>query len=274
MDAKPEKFIVIGCSENEQYKVWLADRNVAVISRDVTISENRFPGGDLDHEWNEPGLELIKDADTRQSGNSSTPVRDRHAGGNSTAVQPVHLGTYHDENEVQMTPAQQQQLTYHPPSVEGGIVEEGQETHPTTTGHTNVEGTEEDADRSEEPRHPRREHQPPSYDTAGSSCIGRAFAMMERKPNPSTVQEASSQKDAAEWRTAIHSELKSIRQHGTWDIVVHPQGAKPLSTRFVFIRKFDENGLVIRHKAHLVVQGTFFRWMSLQSRVGLDTALC
>ena len=197
-DAKSEKGIVIGCVENKQYKVWLADRNVAEISIDVTIAENRFPGGDLDHEWNEPGPELIEDAYTRQSRNSSTPVRDRHAGGNINPVQPVHLGTYHDENEVQMTPAQQQQLTYHLPSVEEGIVEEGPETHPTTTDHTNEEGTVEHANRREEPRYPRREHRPPSYYTDGSSSIARAFAMREHKPNPSTVQEALSQEDVAE----------------------------------------------------------------------------
>ena len=44
LDAKSEQVIVIGCYENSQYKIWIPSRNVATVSRDVSISENIFPG--------------------------------------------------------------------------------------------------------------------------------------------------------------------------------------------------------------------------------------
>ena len=73
--------------------------------------------------------------------------------------------------------------------------------------------------------------------------------------NPVTVNGALSQEDREEWKAEIDSELDSLRHHGTWEIVEEPGGVKPLTTRFVFLRKHDEHGNVCRHNARLVVRG-------------------
>ena len=73
--------------------------------------------------------------------------------------------------------------------------------------------------------------------------------------DPTTVVEALSQNDAADWHAAIESELDVLKKHETWEDVDHPKGIAPLSTRFVFLRKRNEQGTVIRHKARLVVRG-------------------
>lgn len=69
----------------------------------------------------------------------------------------------------------------------------------------------------------------------------------------STIKEAFRQHDAADWRAAVYSELDSLRQHETCE-VDKPAGVKPLPTRFVFNRKYDESGNIIRHKACFVVR--------------------
>ena len=53
----------------------------------------------------------------------------------------------------------------------------------------------------------------------------------------------------------MDSELKSLEDHGTWEVVKQPEGVKPLTTRFLFTRKYNEEGQVIRYKARLVARG-------------------
>lgn len=45
-----------------------------------------------------------------------------------------------------------------------------------------------------------------------------------------------------------------MKKHGTWEVLPRPEGVKRLSTRFVFFKKRDENGKIIRLKARLVVR--------------------
>lgn len=54
--------------------------------------------------------------------------------------------------------------------------------------------------------------------------------------------------------TAIWSELESLRQHDTCRTVENIYRMKLLSKRFVFLRKCDENSIVKRHEARLVVK--------------------
>ena len=61
LDAKSEMGIVIGCLENSQYKLWIPSRNVAVISRDVTIAEGSFPGHELFEGSSDPAPILFDD---------------------------------------------------------------------------------------------------------------------------------------------------------------------------------------------------------------------
>ena len=49
--------------------------------------------------------------------------------------------------------------------------------------------------------------------------------------------------------------MKSLAEHGTWEAVSRPKETKILSTKFVFLRKYDEHGSVVRHKARIVVRG-------------------
>lgn len=58
-----------------------------------------------------------------------------------------------------------------------------------------------------------------------------------------------------EWTEAIQEEVDSLQEQDTWPKTSLPPGAKALPTKFVFKRKCDVHGTVVRHKARLVVQG-------------------
>lgn len=71
---------------------------------------------------------------------------------------------------------------------------------------------------------------------------------------PQTYAEAMVSEKAEQWKQGVRSEIRSYVQNHTWDMVMRPRSAKVIGSKWVFARKYDENGNVIRHKARLVAQ--------------------
>jgi hypothetical protein len=57
------------------------------------------------------------------------------------------------------------------------------------------------------------------------------------------------------WIDAMQEELLQFKKMGVWTLVPLPKGAKKIPTKWVLRCKRDDQGLVIRNKARLVVQG-------------------
>jgi hypothetical protein len=82
------------------------------------------------------------------------------------------------------------------------------------------------------------------------------FVMMaEAGDKFQSLKEAKESPDWPEWEIAIRAELVQHREKGTWELVDLPAGAVPLKNKWVFVLKRDKEGLIIRHKARLVVKG-------------------
>ncbi|GJT38658.1 DNA polymerase zeta catalytic subunit-like protein [Tanacetum coccineum] len=52
-----------------------------------------------------------------------------------------------------------------------------------------------------------------------------------------------------QWREAIKSEIESILQNHTWELVVLPPGCKPLGYKWIFKKKMKADGTVDKYKA-------------------------
>ena len=53
----------------------------------------------------------------------------------------------------------------------------------------------------------------------------------------------------------MESEMKSMYDNHVWDLVVPPQGVKPIENKWVFKRKTDMDGNLTVYKARLVAKG-------------------
>ena len=74
---------------------------------------------------------------------------------------------------------------------------------------------------------------------------------------PQTYEEAMASSESEQWKQAMNEEMDSIRKAETW-VVKRPEqplGKAPVNNRWVFTKKFDRNGKVIRYKARLVAKG-------------------
>ncbi|CAI7751006.1 unnamed protein product [Closterium sp. NIES-54] len=57
------------------------------------------------------------------------------------------------------------------------------------------------------------------------------------------------------WKKAMESELKSIEENGTWELVELPEGRKAITSKWLFKIKSDANGNIERYKSRLVAKG-------------------
>ena len=73
--------------------------------------------------------------------------------------------------------------------------------------------------------------------------------------NPRSYSEAMSSVDSNFWQEAINSEIESIMSNNTWVLSDLPRGCKPLSSRWIFTKKFKPDGSLDKYKARLVVGG-------------------
>jgi hypothetical protein len=86
------------------------------------------------------------------------------------------------------------------------------------------------------------------------------FALVAETSNsealePRNLIEAKCRPDWSLWEHAIHEELDTLREAGTWTLEHAPPGANVIGSKWVFKAKKDASRKVVCHKARLVVQG-------------------
>jgi hypothetical protein len=94
-------------------------------------------------------------------------------------------------------------------------------------------------------------------DVNAETALRYAFSIGSVPDNsdPQSYQQAMNSDNSKDWKTAMLSELKSIEDNETWDLVSIPAGRKAIGTKWVFKTKLNADGTVARYKARLVVQG-------------------
>ncbi|CAI7833946.1 unnamed protein product [Closterium sp. NIES-54] len=86
-------------------------------------------------------------------------------------------------------------------------------------------------------------------------CAFAFFSPVEMPGEPATLKEALESSDAEEWKKAMESELKSIEENGTWELVELPEGRKAITSKWLFKIKSDADGNIERYKSRLVAKG-------------------
>jgi len=70
-----------------------------------------------------------------------------------------------------------------------------------------------------------------------------------------TLREAKRSPEWPEWERAIHAELDQLNKMGTWKLIEKPPGVVPIANKFVFAKKRDKDGRLVKYKARLVAKG-------------------
>jgi len=79
-------------------------------------------------------------------------------------------------------------------------------------------------------------------------------------PDPKTLKEALSTPEAADWMDATVSEVTSLLEKGTFEVVDIPEDKTLVDTKWVFKRKVDAFGNFVKMKTRLVAKGFLQRF--------------
>jgi hypothetical protein len=74
-------------------------------------------------------------------------------------------------------------------------------------------------------------------------------------PPPPSQRLFAEAKDDPAWQATMEQEFKAVEQNRTWELVPLPADHRPITLKWVYKLKKDELGVVIKHKARLVVRG-------------------
>ena len=69
---------------------------------------------------------------------------------------------------------------------------------------------------------------------------------------PQSFQEVVNSPEGPLWKEAIKSEIDSISQNHTWELLDLPPGSKPLGYKWIFKKKMKADGTIDKYKARLV----------------------
>ena len=72
---------------------------------------------------------------------------------------------------------------------------------------------------------------------------------------PQTFKSAMNSTVSLIWKEVIQSEINSIPENHTWELLDLPPGCKPLSSKWVFKRKRKVDGSIDKYNARLVIKG-------------------
>lgn len=91
--------------------------------------------------------------------------------------------------------------------------------------------------------------------TTEATCFMASASTPNIPSDPKTYGEAMSSPEAHHWQRAMDEEMESQNNNHTWIPGLLPPGKKALPVRWIFTRKRNELGEVVRYKARLVVKG-------------------
>ncbi|CAH1432412.1 unnamed protein product [Lactuca virosa] len=78
------------------------------------------------------------------------------------------------------------------------------------------------------------------------------YATFMSSVKPRTMKEALMEPD---WIAAMQEELEEFKRNKVWQLVPKPKGHNIVGTRWVYKKKLDESGAVVRNKVRLVAKG-------------------
>lgn len=77
------------------------------------------------------------------------------------------------------------------------------------------------------------------------------IALFVAEEDPETFEEAMNHE---KWKKAMETEIDSIEENCTWELVDLPEGVKPIGVKWVYKTKHNERGEVDKFKARLVAK--------------------
>ncbi|GJR98722.1 pol polyprotein [Tanacetum coccineum] len=84
--------------------------------------------------------------------------------------------------------------------------------------------------------------------------FGPDFVSFMVENEPTSYREAVTSSEGHQWKEAIKSEIDSILQNHTWELVDLPPSCKPLGYKWIFKKKMKADGTIDKYKTRLIIR--------------------
>lgn len=84
-----------------------------------------------------------------------------------------------------------------------------------------------------------------------SKSFSQDFLIYLLENEPQSFKQAMSTFETLFWKKVVNSEIDSILQNHTWELVDLPSGSKPLGYKWIFKKKLKANGSINKYKTRL-----------------------
>lgn len=227
LDLKAEECILVGYPGGAKgYKLWNQKEDRFFVSRNVVFEEDSFP------------CKLAKSASSNIEADNDIHSTVLFQVEDSLSEPRDVCGSDHDSTE-----------NNDAEEVGSSVNEDERETHNEGAAQQLSSAADQGAQAL------RRSERLENKRILKGDCLGCCMAKQTNQTDPETLHEALSAPDKEEWKAAIQSELDSLKASNTWELVPRPKDRKVIKCKWVFRKKYDENGHIQRHKVRLVACG-------------------
>lgn len=264
---KAQKGILIGYEGDEGYRIWDKEALKLIRSRDVTFQEVPLLGKSKEDvpRSTEPTPVLQKNInhnfpsfESEHEMNVNREIGERRASEAEIEIisRPSSSRAHIETNEEMVDDMNEEDFESLPSEEENENIDEGNESD---NSDGNVEREVNRSDNSDE-NVEREENRMVLRDRANlkPSVRFNDYIMALEANNlyePQTHTQAISCKDKEKWIKAIESEINSLRDNETWELVELPKGRKAIPCKWIFKIKTNPDGSIDKYKARLVVKG-------------------
>ena len=240
MDKKAKKGYLVGYDGDERYRVYIKENHEVVVSRDVQFHEKlsecrarvKLPFRDCPEETSGA---LQKEQKEGLKKDEQAPTEEE------------------ERTQREQTQSQDTGKEILPKEESGG------EDHEDCEEVENPEEVKDQSTGSSWGSFLNRIRKPPSYLKDYVTDV-ELYSMFTA---PQTYAEAVQSEKSVEWRKAMDSEIASLKENQTWEVVDLPKGAKALPCKWVYRVKETQDGRIDRYKARVVIKG-------FSQRYGID----
>lgn len=254
LDDKGIECTFVGYSDTSKaYRLYCRSTKKIIISRDVTFIENEYENI---NEKNDDDIFYLDLQKLYEPGEDSCD--DDH--------DDSYISAANDINQEEQTPVEQSVSSTAQGNTDGSIIDITDEPS-TEEENSPTDSSFDDSiadDRTNDPSFTTRARVDTVVNRAQTrstsanvsspfSLLNASFAFCTR--TPTTPKEALESDEKEKWLEAMRSELKSLEENKTWELVDLPSDRKAIKNKWVFARKTDASGKTIKFKARLCAKG-------------------
>lgn len=238
LDDKSIECMFVGiCDNAKAYRLYCKSTKKIIVSRDVQFIEGETTSTECDDQFyielGESGGEIADNSHNSDSNSSRQEELSGNADDDQGDVSQSDLDDSNGSDDMNVTVVNQDDTMASDTSTLDDTTND-----PTFTTRARVDTNA----------------QPPVTRSASQfNLLNAGFAFCTQ--TPLTPDEACQSDEKDGWMDAMKSELKSLEENGTWDLVKLPENRKTIKNRWVFARKTDRAGNTIKYKARLVAKG-------------------